>query len=140
MGYRREIDGLRAIAVLPVILFHAGLPWFSGGYVGIDIFFVISGCLITSILLDGLESKNFSFPAFYERWARRILPALFFVMLICIPLAWMTMSPSQFKGFSESLIAVSLFASNIYFWLTDDYFSQPAEELPLLHRWSLGSL
>ena len=138
MEYRREIDGLRAVAVLPVILFHAGLPWFSGGYVGVDVFFVISGYLITSILLDGLESKSFSFATFYERRARRILPALFFVMLSCVPLAWITMLPSQFKGFSESMIAVSMFSSNIYFWFKDDYFSQPSEELPLLHTWSLG--
>lgn len=87
MKYRSEIDGLRALAVLPVILFHAGFSFFSGGYVGVDIFFVISGYLITTIILDDLEKGKFSIARFYERRARRILPALFFVMLCCIPFA-----------------------------------------------------
>lgn len=106
MIYRREIDGLRAIAVVPVILFHAGVTVFSGGYVGVDVFFVISGYLITSILIDELEQGNFSIARFYERRARRILPALFFVMLCCIPFAWMWMLPSELKDFSQSIAAV----------------------------------
>ncbi len=81
MQYRREIDGLRAVAVIPVIFFHAGFTIFSGGYVGVDVFFVISGYLITSIIISELEQGNFSILRFYERRARRILPALFFVML-----------------------------------------------------------
>src|SRR4051812_41796772 len=84
-NYRPEIDGLRALAVVPVILFHAGFRWFSGGYVGVDVFFVISGYLITRILLRGLQEGTFDFWAFYERRARRILPALYFVMLVCVP-------------------------------------------------------
>lgn len=87
MNYRREIDGLRALAVLPVILFHAGFEVFGGGFVGVDIFFVISGYLITTIILTELEQGKFSIVNFYERRARRILPALFLVMLVCIPFA-----------------------------------------------------
>jgi peptidoglycan/LPS O-acetylase OafA/YrhL len=138
MRYRREIDGLRAVAVVPVVLFHAGLKIFSGGYVGVDVFFVISGYLITSIIIGELEQGVFSIVRFYERRARRILPALFFVMLSCIPFAWLWMAPSQLEDFGRSLVAVSLFASNILFWLESDYFAPAAEEKPLLHTWSLA--
>lgn len=138
MKYRAEIDGLRAIAVLPVILFHAGFDLFSGGYVGVDVFFVISGYLITSILISDIENNRFSLANFYERRARRILPVLFFVMLVCVPISWYLMVPSQMKDFSQSLFAVSLFASNILFWSQSDYFAASAEEKPLLHTWSLA--
>ena len=138
MKYRAEIDGLRALAIVPVILFHAGFEIFSGGFVGVDVFFVISGYLITTILIEDIENKRFSIVNFYERRARRILPALFFVMLVCIPLAWMWMLPSQMKDFSQSLVAVSLFASNILFWQESGYFDAAAEEKPLLHTWSLA--
>jgi len=138
LKYRAEIDGLRALAVVPVILFHAGFELFSGGFVGVDVFFVISGYLITTILIEDIENKRFSIVNFYERRARRILPALFFVMLVCIPFAWMWMLPNQMKGFSQSLVAVSLFASNILFWIESGYFAAEAEEKPLLHTWSLA--
>lgn len=138
MKYRSEIDGLRALAVVPVILFHAGFDLFSGGFVGVDVFFVISGYLITTILIEDIENKRLSIINFYERRARRILPALFFVMLVCIPFAWMWMLPSQMKDFSQSLIAVSLFASNILFWRESGYFAATSEEKPLLHTWSLA--
>jgi len=138
LKYRAEIDGLRALAVIPVILFHAGFELFSGGFVGVDVFFVISGYLITTILIEDIENKRFSIVNFYERRARRILPALFFVMLVCIPFAWMWMLPSQMKDFSQSLVAVSLFASNILFWRESGYFDVAAEEKPLLHTWSLA--
>ncbi len=138
MNYRPEIDGLRALAVIPVILFHAGFTLFSGGYVGVDIFFVISGYLITTIIVDDLENNRFSIVSFYERRARRILPALFFVMLICIPFAWLWMLPNQIQDFSQSLVAVSLFISNIQFWRESGYFETEAEEKPLLHTWSLA--
>ena len=88
MKYRAEIDGLRALAVLPVILFHAGFEWFGGGFVGVDVFFVISGYLITTIIISEMDEGKFSIVNFYERRARRILPALFFVMAVCIPFAW----------------------------------------------------
>ncbi|GFE66223.1 acyltransferase family protein [Litoreibacter roseus] len=138
MKYRAEIDGLRAIAVVPVVLFHTGIEAFSAGFVGVDIFFVISGYLITSLILKDLETGDFRLTEFYERRARRILPALVFVSLFCIPMAWIWLLPNQFKDFSESLISVALFASNFYFWSDIGYFSSAAEELPLLHTWSLA--
>lgn len=138
MIYRPEIDGLRAIAVISVILFHAGFDAFSGGFVGVDIFFVISGYLITSILIEDIENKRFSLINFYERRTRRILPALFFMLICCLPFAWMWMFPNQMKDFSQSLAAVSLFASNFLFWKESGYFALASEEKPLIHTWSLA--
>jgi len=137
-SYRPEVDGLRAVAVVPVVLFHAGFAWMSGGYVGVDVFFVISGYLITSIILAEQSQKRFSIAAFYERRARRILPALFLVMLACLPFAWAWMTPHHLKGFSQSVVATALFAANIYFYLKSGYFEVDADEKPLLHIWSLG--
>jgi peptidoglycan/LPS O-acetylase OafA/YrhL len=138
MVYRAEIDGLRALAVLPVILFHAGFHLFSGGFVGVDVFFVISGYLITTIIINDMAAGTFSLTRFYVRRAKRILPALFFVMLVCLPLAALTLLPIAMKDFSQSLIAVSAFASNILFWTESGYFEQAAELKPLLHTWSLA--
>ncbi len=138
MQYRKEIDGLRALAVLPVIFFHAGFQYFSGGFVGVDVFFVISGYLITSILLTDLKQHRFSIINFYERRARRILPALFFVILCTLPAAWFTLLPDDMQHFSKSLVAVPLFISNLLFWLTSGYFDTSAELRPLLHTWSLA--
>jgi peptidoglycan/LPS O-acetylase OafA/YrhL len=138
MQYRSEIDGLRAIAILPVVLFHAGIARFSGGFVGVDVFFVLSGYLITGILIRSAEDGTFSILDFYERRARRILPALFAVMLVCTPFAWRWMEIIDFRNFGESLTAVSLFASNVLFWLESDYFGGAAEQKPLLHTWSLA--
>lgn len=138
MKYRPEIDGLRAIAVSSVILFHAGFEIFSGGFVGVDVFFVISGYLITSVILTDKEAGTFSIASFYERRARRILPALFLVMASCIPFAWYSLAPNDMKEFSQSLIAVSLFISNILFWRVSGYFETVAELKPLLHTWSLA--
>jgi peptidoglycan/LPS O-acetylase OafA/YrhL len=138
LRYRPEIDGLRAIAIIPVILFHAGFKIFSGGFVGVDIFFVISGYLITTIIIAELSEGRFSIINFYERRARRILPVLFFVMLSCLPFAWLWLLPQDMKIFSQSLIAVSTFASNILFWRTSGYFDAAAELNPLLHTWSLA--
>ena len=138
MKYRSEIDGLRALAVVPVILFHAGFELFNGGFIGVDVFFVISGYLITTIIIEDMENNCFSFIYFYERRVRRILPALFFVMLACIPFAWMWMVPGQMKDFSQSIVAVSLFVSNLLFWKESGYFDASAEEKPLLHTWSLA--
>lgn len=138
MDYRAEIDGLRAVAVIPVILFHAGFSLFSGGFVGVDVFFVISGYLITSILVAELAQEKFSIVAFYERRARRILPALFFVMAVCLPFAWMWLIPSEIKHLSDSIMAVIAFSSNILFWQTSGYFETAVELKPLLHTWSLA--
>lgn len=138
MKYRAEIDGLRAIAVLPVIFFHAGFKAFEGGFVGVDVFFVISGYLITTIILSDLNQGRFSIVNFYERRARRILPVLFFVMLCCLPVAWFCLLPNHLIDFCQSLMAVSTFSSNILFWSESGYFATAAELKPLLHTWSLS--
>ena len=138
MKYRPEIDGLRAVAVLPVILFHAGFQTFRGGFVGVDVFFVISGYLITSIIVSEKQDNNFSLINFYERRARRILPALFLVVLVSLPFAWIWMTPNELKEFSASLAAVAAFVSNVAFWRQSDYFASAAELKPLLHTWTLA--
>ncbi len=138
MRYRAEVDGLRALAVIPVIFFHAGFALFSGGFVGVDVFFVISGYLITSIIISELDAGKFSIINFYERRARRILPALFFVILVSLPFAWMWLTPPDMKDFAQSLIGVSTFSSNILFFLESGYFDTSAELKPLLHTWSLA--
>lgn len=120
------------------MLFHGGFGIFSGGFVGVDVFFVISGYLITGIIISELDRGTFSIARFYERRARRILPALFFVILACLPFAWAWMPPSQFEDFGKSIIAVSLFGSNILFWRQSGYFEPSADEAPLLHTWSLA--
>lgn len=138
MQYRKEIDGLRAIAVIPVILFHAGFEKFSGGFVGVDIFFVISGYLITTIILSEKEQGIFSLVNFYERRARRIIPALFVVMFVSILFSWFLLPPLHMKDFSESLVAVLIFSSNILFWQETGYWGVENELKPLLHTWSLA--
>lgn len=138
LDYRREIDGLRAIAVVPVLLFHAGFTAFSGGFVGVDVFFVISGYLITSIILHELKDGSFSIVGFYERRARRILPALLLVVAACIPVAWVLMLPAEHRDFLRSVFAVAIFASNFLFWRETGYFDTAAEFKPLLHTWSLA--
>lgn len=138
MQYRPEIDGLRALAVIPVILFHAGFETFSGGFVGVDVFFVISGYLITSIIVSDLKQNTFSITRFYERRARRILPALFLVAAVCVPFAYLWLLPSDLESFAKSLGTVIFFGSNFYFWHNSDYFSVAAELIPLLHTWSLA--
>lgn len=138
MKYRAEIDGLRAFAVLPVVLFHAGYEIFSGGYVGVDVFFVISGFLITSILLAEFEQGKFSLRKFYERRARRILPALFTVMAVSLPMAWALFSQAEMEKFAKSLMATVTFSSNILFWRESGYFDLESEVKPLLHTWSLA--
>ncbi|SHK43135.1 Peptidoglycan/LPS O-acetylase OafA/YrhL, contains acyltransferase and SGNH-hydrolase domains [Shimia gijangensis] len=138
MKYRKEIDGLRAVAVVPVLLFHAQIPGFDGGYVGVDIFFVISGFLITTIIVSEIEGKNFSLRNFYVRRALRLLPALFFMLLLCLPFSWFWMLPDDLENFGQSLIASVLFSNNILLTLTTGYWDLAAEFKPLLHTWSLA--
>jgi peptidoglycan/LPS O-acetylase OafA/YrhL len=121
-----------------VLLFHAGFTAFSGGYVGVDVFFVISGYLITSLILAEKQAGTFSIATFYERRARRILPALFVVMFACLVPAWLWMSPDSLEDFGQSLVAVPLFANNALLFLTSGYFEAAADEKPLLHTWSLA--
>ena len=142
--YRPEIDGLRAIAVFAVIFYHIKLPFlspfFRGGFIGVDIFFVISGYLLTLIILKELETDGkFSFSNFYERRARRILPTLFFVMLVSLPFAWMYLIPTTFVDFAKSIVSSIFFISNYYFYnlnLGSTYFTTAYE--PFLHTWSLS--
>ncbi len=138
MFYRKDIDGLRAVAVLPVLLFHAGFDAFGGGFVGVDVFFVISGYLITALILKECEEGSFSLVNFYERRARRILPALFFVMLCCLPFGWLWLLPGALHDLADSMIAVLLFISNIHFYQEIGYFAPAANEQLLLHTWSLS--
>jgi peptidoglycan/LPS O-acetylase OafA/YrhL len=138
LNYRAEVDGLRAIAVISVILYHAGFTYASGGFVGVDVFFVISGCLITSIIVKDLREESFSTRRFYERRVRRIIPALFFVSALCLVPAWLWMFPDEFAAFGKSLIGVATFSANVVFWLQTSYFSPSVGRLPLLHIWSLG--
>lgn len=138
MDYRREVDGLRAIALIPVMLFHAGLETFSGGFVGVDVFFVISGYLITTIIWSELDQDKFSIVNFYERRVRRILPALFLVLLVSLLFAWLISPAREFKDYSQSLAAVACFSSNILFWYESGYFDAASELKPLLHTWSLA--
>ena len=138
MQYRSEIDGLRAIAILPVLFFHAGFPWASGGFIGVDVFFVISGYLITSIILSDLKSNKFNFKIFYERRARRILPALFVMAFVCLLFAYFLMSPKELASFFKSLISTISYVSNIFFLTEINYFDGNAELKPLLHTWSLS--
>ncbi|MBB2709948.1 acyltransferase [Rhizobium sophoriradicis] len=123
---------------MPVIVFHAGFSLFSGGFIGVDVFFVISGFLITSIILEQMRNGTFSLAAFFERRARRILPALFLVVLCCLPFAWLWVMPEEFRAFSDSLIATSLSGANFLFWFKSGYFAPEAREVPLLHIWSLA--
>lgn len=138
LRYRPEVDGLRAVAVMPVILFHAGFSAFPGGFVGVDIFFVISGYLITSIILADMAAGTFGFGQFYERRARRILPALTVVTAVTLLFAWHILLPAQFESFGESIGTMGLFLSNHYFQNKVDYFGEAAELQPMLHTWSLS--
>ena len=138
LHHQPEIDGLRALAVIPVVLFHAGVPIFGGGYVGVDIFFVISGYLITNILLDALRDERFSLLQFYERRIRRIFPALFTVLLVSACAAAWLLFPDELTDYGHSLFATSLFYANYHFMQGTGYFAAPAESKPLLHMWSLA--
>ncbi|WP_339947704.1 acyltransferase family protein [uncultured Albimonas sp.] len=135
--YRADIDGLRAVAVLPVVLFHAQLG-FPGGFVGVDVFFVISGYLITSILLQSAGSDRFSLLDFYERRARRIFPALFAMIFATLLVGAWLMIPSDFEALGRSALATLLFVSNVLFFLEVGYFDVSAHLKPLMHTWSLA--
>lgn len=138
MEYRKEIDGLRAIAVLSVVLYHAGVGWLPGGFVGVDVFFVISGYLITQILRRDLQAGTFSVLHFYERRVRRIFPALFLVVLVTIPASLLWALPEQVENTSVSALTALFSVSNFYFWQQSGYFAPATDFMPLLHTWSLG--
>ncbi|MHA6641359.1 acyltransferase family protein [Mesorhizobium sp. A623] len=141
--HRDEIDGLRCIAVLSVLIYHAGFKAYGarllpGGFLGVDVFFVISGYLISADVLSRIANESWSLIGFYERRARRILPALFVVVAVTIPFAWWLMTPAQMENFGASARATALFGSNIFFWLDTGYFSEAIELKPLAHTWSLA--
>lgn len=136
--YRKEIDGLRALAVIPVVFYHAGFEIFSGGFIGVDVFFVISGYLITNIIYDELIKKKFTLKNFYERRARRILPALFTVIIFSSILAFLIMTKSEINSYFRSIIATLFFFSNFHFWKNAPYFSSEVDLQPLIHTWSLS--
>ena len=136
--YRPDIDGLRAIAILPILLLHSGLAFIKGGFVGVDVFFVISGYLITQIITRELATGHFSLLAFYQRRAVRILPALGVMVAATLVAGCYLLLPISLQDLGKSAAATSLFGSNIYFYLTSGYFAQKAELQPLIHTWSLA--
>ncbi|MEM1036269.1 MAG: acyltransferase [Pseudomonadota bacterium] len=139
IAYRADIDGLRAIAVTAVVAFHAFPSLFPGGFIGVDVFFVISGFLITSIILKGADTKQFKFLAFYERRLRRLLPAYVTMVTACLIAGWVLLFPKEFAEFGGSVAAASVFAANFWFLQEkSDYFANDAEFWPLLHVWSLA--
>jgi peptidoglycan/LPS O-acetylase OafA/YrhL len=123
---------------VPVVLYHAGLTWLSGGFVGVDVFFVISGYLITSIILSDLDRGSFSILQFYRRRVLRILPLLVVVVLAVLAVGYCILFPFELRPLGETVTAAALFVSNFYFWITTDYFDSPANSVPLLHTWSLA--
>jgi peptidoglycan/LPS O-acetylase OafA/YrhL len=137
-AYRTDIDGLRAVAVLSVFLYHLDALHVTGGFVGVDIFFVISGYLITSILAKELNSGRFSIAAFYERRIRRIVPALLAMLVFTTAAAWIYLLPSEMISYGHSLLAALFSASNFFFYSQAGYFDAPSASKPLLHTWSLA--
>ena len=138
MRYRADIDGLRALAIIPVLFYHVGVPGFAGGFVGVDVFFVISGYLICGLIDADIRSGSFSLGNFYKRRILRILPALFVMFLVTSVLAYAYCLPVELQEYSKSLASAVGSASNIYFAETAGYFDAPAATKPLLHTWSLG--
>ena len=136
--YRADIDGLRAVAVSAVLLFHAGASIAPGGFIGVDVFFVISGYLITSIISEELKQGTFSIWSFYERRIRRLAPALTLVIAASAAIGWFVLTPQDYMNFGRSVIAAAAFYSNFYFHSQSGYFEPAAETQPLLHTWSLG--
>ena len=138
MKYRPHIDGLRALAVIPVVIFHLGSNIMPGGYIGVDVFFVISGYLITTILIDDIKASRYSLLEFYKRRILRILPALCTVVAFTLLASTFLLLPAEQRELGKSIVATASFLSNFYFWSESDYFSAPAESMALLHTWSLA--
>jgi peptidoglycan/LPS O-acetylase OafA/YrhL len=136
--YRPDIDGLRAIAVLSVVAFHAFPEWITGGFIGVDIFFVISGYLISTILFENLEKGCFSFVDFYSRRIRRIFPALLLVLTSCYLAGWFTLLADEYMQLGKHMAGGASFLSNFFLWNESGYFDNIADTKPLLHLWSLG--
>ena len=138
LKHRNDIDGLRAVAVLPVVLFHYGANVFSGGFTGVDIFFTISGFVIAGSILNDIRAGSFSIANFYFKRVRRIVPAFTAVMIATTIAAIFLLLPSDLVDYGRSLASTNTFLSNFYFWKTSGYFAAPAQTKPLLHTWSLS--
>jgi peptidoglycan/LPS O-acetylase OafA/YrhL len=136
--YRPDVDGLRAIAVLSVVGFHAFPEWIRGGFIGVDIFFVISGFLISTIIFNSLHRSSFSFTEFYSRRITRIFPALILVLVFSFILGWHVLLADEFKQLGKQIAGGAAFISNFILWRESGYFDNTAETKPLLHLWSLG--
>ena len=136
--YRPDIDGLRAIAVLSVVCFHAFPDLLKGGFIGVDIFFVISGFLISTIIFENLDKGTFSFSEFYSRRIKRIFPALLLVLIACYSFGWFALLADEHKQLGKHIAAGAGFVSNFVFWNESGYFDNAAETKPLLHLWTLG--
>ncbi len=138
LGYRPDIDGLRALAILPILLLHCGVTRLRGGFVGVDIFFVISGYLITAIMVRDIAMGRFSIARFYRHRIVRILPALLTMMTVTLVIGCVLLLPNQLRDLGRSAAATSVFGSNVYFYLTSDYFAAASDAKPLVHTWSLA--
>src|SRR5579864_4623815 len=138
LEYRADVDGLRAVAVLSVLLFHGFPSLMPGGFVGVDIFFVISGFLITGIILKGLRGGKFSYREFYARRIGRIFPSLSLVLVVCLTVGWFVLFPDEYRQLAKHTVAGTLFMSNLLLWHQAGYFDTAVRSKPLLHLWSLG--
>ena len=138
LHYRPDIDGLRAVAVIAVVLYHVFPGASLGGFVGVDIFFVISGFLISGIILKELHHGSFSFADFYARRIRRIFPALLVVLTVSLAFGWLTLLPNEYAALAKHTVGGAAFVSNLVLWRDVGYFNTAAQSKPLLHLWSLG--
>lgn len=138
LKYRQDIDGLRGIAILSVVLFHVFPDYIGGGFIGVDIFFVISGFLISSIIFLNLENKTFSFIEFYKRRIKRIFPTLILILIVCLCFGWISLFSEEYRQLGKHIAAGSFFISNFIYWNESGYFDNLAETKPLLHLWSLA--
>lgn len=136
--YRPDIDGMRTIAVISVVLYHAFPRWMPGGFIGVDVFFIISGYLISTILYGSLSTNTFRFTEFYARRIKRIFPALILVLVSCYVFGWFTLFADEYKQLGKHIASGSAFISNFILWDESGYFDTSAEVKPLLHLWSLG--
>lgn len=138
MQFRKDINGLRAIAVCAVVLFHFNAPWMPGGFAGVDVFFVISGFLMTGIILRGIQEKNFSLMKFYVARANRIIPALAVLCLVLLVVGWFHLTPMEYKTLAKHVVSSITFYSNHVYWGEAGYFTAASNEKWLLHSWSLS--
>ena len=136
--YRADIDGLRGVAILSVLIFHTFPSLLKGGFIGVDIFFVISGFLISNIIFESLDKQKFSFANFYSRRIKRIFPALLLVLIFCVIFGWIVLMSDEYAQISKHVVGGISFVSNFILWSEAGYFDNVANTKPLQHLWSLG--